>query len=286
MDVKQLLVLAFQIAIVGTVFTFGLKTTLDDVLYLVRRPVLLLRSLLSVFVVMPILAVILVKVFDIKTTTEVVLVALAISPIPPLMPKNEGKAGGHAPYALALMALLAVAAIALVPLAVQVMAWAFNRPFEIGPGPIAKIVLVMIVAPLVVGMIVRAALPRVAERLQAPIGKAATILLLLAALVLLAATWRAIWSATGGGAVVALVVFVAAGLAVGHFLGGPEPEHATVLAMSTACRHPAIALTVAAAAFPDERFAGTIILYVIVNTVLWMAYAAWQKRRTAPAIVS
>ncbi len=167
--------------------------------YLLRRPGLLLRSLLSVFVVMPVLAVILVKIFDIKTTAEVVLLALAISPIPPLMPKNEGKAGGDAPYALALMALLAVAAIALVPLAAQVMAWVFNRPFEVGPAPIAKIVLIMIVAPLVVGMIIRAAFPRMAERLQAPIGKAATILLLLAALVLLAVTWRAIWSATGGG---------------------------------------------------------------------------------------
>lgn len=283
MDAKQLLVLAFQIAIVGTVFTYGLKTRVDDVFYLIRRPGLLLRSLLSVFVVMPVLAVILVKAFDIKTTAEVVLVALAISPIPPLMPKNEGKAGGHAPYALALMAWLAVAAIALVPLAVQAMAWVFDRPFEMGPGPIARIVLVMIVAPLVIGMIIRAALPRVAERLQSPLGKLATVLLLLAALFLLASTWRAIWSATGGGAILALVAFVAVGLVVGHLLAGPEPEHATVLAMSTACRHPAIALTVAAATFPDERFAGTIILYVLLNTVLWMVYATWQRRRAAPA---
>jgi BASS family bile acid:Na+ symporter len=286
MDTKQLLVLAFQVAIVGTVFTYGLRTTLDDVLYLMRRPGLLVRSLLSVFVVMPVLAVILVKVFDIRTTTEVVLVALAISPIPPLMPKNERKAGGHAPYALALMALLAVAAIPLVPLAVEVLGWAFDRPFATAPGRIAKIVLVMIVAPLVVGMIVRAALPRVAARLQAPNSKVATILLLLAALVLLAVTWRAIWSATGGGTILALVVFIAVGLTVGHLLGGPEPEHSTVLAMSTACRHPAIALTIAAAAFPQERFAGTIILYVLLNTVLWMAYAAWQRRRTESAAVA
>jgi BASS family bile acid:Na+ symporter len=285
-DAKQLLVLAFQIAIIGTVFTYGLRTTLDDVLYLVRRPGLLLRSLLSVFVVMPVLAIILVKMFDIKSTTEVVLVALAISPIPPLMPKNEGKAGGHAPYALALMALLAVAAIVLVPLAVHFVGLVFDRPVEMGPGPIAKIVLMMIVAPLVIGMVVRAAFPHVAARVQAPIGKAATILLLLAALVLLALTWRAIWSATGGGAILGLVAFVVLGLVVGHLLGGPEPEHSTVLAMSTACRHPAIALTIAAAAYPDERFAGTIILYVLLNTVLWMAYAAWQRGRTSSASVT
>jgi hypothetical protein len=38
MDAKQLLTLAFQVAIIGTVFGFGLKSTRDDLLYLVQPP--------------------------------------------------------------------------------------------------------------------------------------------------------------------------------------------------------------------------------------------------------
>ena len=64
MDIKQLIVLALQVAIIGTVFAFGLRATLDDVLYVLRRPGLLIRSFLAVLVVMPMLVVVFVKVFD------------------------------------------------------------------------------------------------------------------------------------------------------------------------------------------------------------------------------
>jgi BASS family bile acid:Na+ symporter len=57
-----------------------------------------------------------------------------------------------------------------------------------------------------------------------------------------------------------MVAFVGVGLIVGHLMGGPDPEHSIVLALSTACRHPAIALSIAAANFPDQRFGGTILL--------------------------
>ena len=47
MDLKQLVVLALQISIIATVFGFGLKATIADLLYLVHRPGLLARSLLA-----------------------------------------------------------------------------------------------------------------------------------------------------------------------------------------------------------------------------------------------
>src|SRR5204862_4876650 len=105
---KQLVLLALQIAIIGTVFNFGLRSTLDDVLYVWRRPSLLVRSLLSVLVIMPLLVVAFVKVFDLRADVEVVLVALALSPVPPLLPTKVNKAGGSASFGLGLMLALAV----------------------------------------------------------------------------------------------------------------------------------------------------------------------------------
>lgn len=101
----------------------------------------------------------------------------------------------------------------------------------------------------------------------------------LAILALLAGTWRAVWAAVGDGSVVAMVAFVAAGLLVGHLSGAPDPEDSVVLALSSACRHPAIALSIAAANFPDEHFAGTILLYLIVNTIAGAAYLAWRRKQ-------
>jgi BASS family bile acid:Na+ symporter len=279
MDIKQLIVLALQVAIIGTVFGFGLRATLDDVLYVLRRPGLLIRSFLAVLVVMPILVVVFVKVFDLRTTVEVVLVALALSPVPPLLPKKEKKAGGLPSFGLGLMLVLAVGAIAAIPLSVAVLDHVFERPIAVQPGAIARIVVTMVLVPMLAGMMLRRLAPRIAEGLETPVRWLANGLLLIGVLVLLIGTWQAVWAATGGGAVLAIVAFVAVGLLVGHLMGGPESEHSTVLALSTACRHPAIALAIASSNYPDERFGGTIILYLLVSAIAGIPYVAWQRRR-------
>jgi BASS family bile acid:Na+ symporter len=125
--------------------------------------------------------------------------------------------------------------------------------------------------------------PEFAERVYAPIALTAKVLLPPAVAVLLVGTWRAVWDAVGGGAVIAMVVFVAIGLAVGDLCARPAPEHSIVLALSTACRHPAIALSIASANFPNEHFVGAILLYLFISTLVGMAYVKWHRRSVAPA---
>ena len=288
MDAKQLLTLAFQVAILGTVFGFGLRSTPDDLLYLLRRRGLLLRSLLAMLFVMPVLAVLFVKAFDFRQTVEVVLVALAISPVPPLLPLKESKAGGRRSYALGLMLFLGLLSVVVIPLVIELAQHVFSRSLTVDSVAIARIVLVAVLLPLVAGVAVRRWLPTVARRLVKPVHLIANGLLIIGVLVLLAVSWRAVWAAVGDGTLPALTAFVVAGLAVGHWMGAPEPEHSAVLALSTACRHPAIALAIASANFPDLRFGGTIILYLLVSAVVGFPYVAWQRRRrvAAPAGVN
>jgi bile acid:Na+ symporter, BASS family len=280
-DQKQLVILALQVSIVSIVFSFGLRSTTDDVLYLVRRPGLLLRSVLAVLVIMPVLAVVFTRLFDLRHTVEVALIALAISPMPPLLPKKEAQAGGGQSYALAFMATMGLIAVVAVPLAVEILALYSGRPFEMPPGRIARIVLVTILLPLLAGLAVRAMLPGLAERLAKLLGLAAMVLAVVALLVLLTAAWREVWAATGDGTIVALVAFVVAGLVVGHLMGGPDPDQSVVLALSTATRHPAIALSIATANFPDESFGGTILLYLLVATIAAVPYLVWRRRAAA-----
>ncbi len=81
----------------------------------------------------------------------------------------------------------------------------------------------------------------------------------------------------------AIAAFVIVGLAAGHLLGGPEAEHATVLALSTASRHPAIALAVAKINFPNEPYLGaTILLYLLVLTLITVPYVSRQRRVLLP----
>jgi BASS family bile acid:Na+ symporter len=280
---RELVLLAIVVSILCTVFGFGLKATWDDVLYLARRPGLLLRSLLAVNVLMPIAAVLLVRAFDVRREVEVALVALAISPLPPLLPNRLGKAGGLAAYGISLMATLGLFAIVTVPLTLNVIGAMLDQPIGIAPSAIASKVLTMIIAPLAAGLLVRAWLPAVASRIERPVELVAKSLLPVAVLALLPAVLPAVWTLVGNGTVAAMVVFIAIGLAVGHVLGGPDPDKATVLAIASACRHPAIALSIASTNFPDEHFGATIVLFLIVSLVACAPYIAWQKGRAAAA---
>jgi BASS family bile acid:Na+ symporter len=278
MDPKQLVILAFQISIICTVFGYGLKTTLDDLLYVVRSPGLLVRSLIAIFVIMPVVAVALARWFDFPRTVGIALIALSISPTPPLLPKREAKTGGYEPYGLGLMALLALLSIAVVPLSAELLSAFFGRRFGAPALAIAGIVFKAVLLPLAVGMAVRALAPAIAARLDKPVAMIPRILIPVAVAVLLIATAPAMWRLIGDGTIVAMVLFLAIGFVVGHVMGGPDPDHAIVLAISTACRHPAIALAIASTNFPDEQFGAAIILYTLLGVVVGVPYTLWNKR--------
>jgi len=286
MDARQLIVLALQVSIIGTVFSFGLNTTHADFRYLFGRPSLLFRSLLAVLIITPLMAIVLVQVFEFQRAAEIALVALAISPLPPLLPSKESRVVGNTSYGVALMALLALLAIVTVPLSVKVLEQVVGRPLNVPTAAIARMVSVAVLLPLLVGMAVRTLRPAVAERIEPVITLVAKILLILGAVALFAGMWRAILGAIGGGAVAAMLVFVVLALAIGDLLGQPEREHSIVLALSAASHHPAIALSIASANAPNEHFAGTILLYLLVNLVVGGLYIAWQHRSARSSIVS
>ena len=280
MNLAQLVGLALQASILMTLFGFGLQATLADVTYVARRPALLARSLGAMYVVMPIVAVVLVQLFDFRPSVEIAMIALSISPIPPLLPAKQGKAGGHSSYALGLMAIAGLVSIAVVPIGLQVLGRFSGQPFQMPAGAIARVVLVTTLLPLAVGMGLKALLPAVADRVAKPIALVAKVLLTGGMLALLVAALPAVLSLIGNGTVFAIVVFVVAGLAIGHLAGGSRSEEQIVLALSTASRHPGIALAVARTNFPDEPNVGaTVLLFLLVAGLVGGPYLKWQRRR-------
>jgi len=134
-----------------------------------------------------------------------------------------------------------------------------------------------ILAPVLVGLLVRRFLPVLANRLEKPVGIVSTVLLALAALTVLAGSASAMWALVGDGTLLAMAVFVAIGLAAGHLMGSPQPEHQEVLAIASASRHPGIAITLASANFPMEQFGAVILVYLLVCAVVCTPYIKRQR---------
>ncbi|MET0657613.1 MAG: bile acid:sodium symporter [Steroidobacteraceae bacterium] len=281
MDLKHILILSIQASVMCSVFSFGLRATAGDLLYVVQHPGLLARSLLAVFVIMPAVAVLLVRTFDFRYAVEVTLVALAISPLPPLLPKKETKAGGSAAFALGLMAWLALLSIVLIPAALKLLELYYGRELAIAPRSLVQILMMSVLLPLVAGVLVRAALPRMAQKVAGPLNMTANVLLVVGALVLLIGALPAIGKLIGQGTLVAMIIFTLAGLLTGHILALPQREHSVVLALSTACRHPAIAFAVATANFPHEPVGATVLLYLLVAGIVCVPYVLWNRQRKA-----
>jgi len=108
------------------------------------------------------------------------------------------------------------------------------------------------------------------------------VLLALGLVVILVAMMPTILALVGNGTLLAMVAFVVIGLSVGHLLGGPYPQERPILALSAATRHPAIALAIAKANFPDEpNLAGTVLLFLLVAAVIGVLYVKSQAKAGA-----
>jgi bile acid:Na+ symporter, BASS family len=280
MTTQQWLGLGLQASIVLTVLGFGLSATWPQATYLFRNPPLLLRAVVSMSVVMPVIVTFLTTLFDFRFDVKVALVALAVSPVPPMIQKKELTAGGRMDYVVGLMVAMSVLAIVTVPLSLWILDRVFDRHGVLGPAAVAKIMATTVLVPLAVGVAIRHWLPA-AGRASRPVLAVASILLGVIALILIVGLWPTIRTFIGNGMIVAMIVVVVIGLGVGHALGGPQAADRTVLAISTASRHPAIALAFATSGpMTDQRSElGIILTYLVIATIVCIPYQKWRAKR-------
>jgi BASS family bile acid:Na+ symporter len=98
--------------------------------------------------------------------------------------------------------------------------------------------------------------------------------------------WPDMMLLLGNGTLIAILAFIGAGLALGHLLGGPDPEDRAVLALATATRHPGVAMVIASGNFPGEKLvAPALLLYLIMATIASIPYLKWLKRRHQGTLV-
>ena len=135
-----------------------------------------------------------------------------------------------------------------------------------------------ILLPLTVGMVTRAVATPFAEAVATYVERAGKVFMPVAAAPIAVAA-PDIWRLIGNGTMLGVTLFVVTGFAVGHVLGGPEPEHSAVLAFSAACRHPGTALAVVAANYPDQNLRAAVLIYLAVNVVVGLVYAYWHRHR-------
>ena len=210
----------------------------------------------------------------------ITLGVLAVTPVPPLLPRSQLKAGARSEYVLGLLVSQSLLAIVLVPVTIELMDLALGTQAHFSVGQVAQLVGKTILVPLAAGMLASRLQPRL-KRLAPHLLMAGTVLLIAGALPLLLVAWKTFGTLSGNGAMLALALFIVAGTAVGHFLGGPVADDRMVLAIATSSRHPGLALAIAKANYPEQGMlvAGAVVIYLIFRLILAIPYLRWRQAR-------
>ena len=133
--------------------------------------------------------------------------------------------------------------------------------------------------PVLAGMAVHKFAPKGSLRLDKPLSILATVVLTAACVPILLKEWPDITRMIGNFSLVAMAAFAAVGLAVGHWLGGPDPHERSVLAMATSARHPAVALAITHNAVDKPGVMAAVLLALIVGSIVTAPYVKWRQRR-------
>jgi len=279
MNVATLLHLAFPLSIALIVFALGLRCRPSEVIYLLRERSLLLRSIAAMNVLQPIVAALLVSLTHVHAAVKIALVALAVSPVPPILPGKELKLVTRDSYVYGLLVATSVLAIILVPVTIALLGALSGRELRVAPVTVARIVGGSILVPLGFGVLIGHLLPTFAAKANPIVSRIGTLVLMLAAVVALCALWRPISWLIGDGTLLLCIVFATIGLVVGHTLAGPASDDRTVLALSTAARHPGVAVAIGAAAFPGQKMVpAAVVLYLLASAIVSVPYTAWRRR--------
>jgi BASS family bile acid:Na+ symporter len=270
-------VLALKVSIPLQVFATGLDATWHDATYLFSRPRLLINSVLARNVVVPFLAVLLIKVFPFHVAVAITLGVLAVTPVPPLLPRSQIKAGACSSYVLGLLVSQSFLSIALVPVTIEFMDWALGARAHFSAVRVAALIGKTILLPLAAGMLASKFLPKL-KGVAPQILLGGTALLIAGAIPLLFLGWKSWGVLAGNGAIAAIAIFIVVGNAAGHFLGGHRAADRIALAVATPARHPGLAVAIAEANYPEHTrlVAGAVVIYLIIRALFVIPYVRWQ----------
>ena len=260
-----------QVSLFVLVLSLGLESRWGDLIHVVRRPAMFVRALIAVNLIVPAVAITVCLLLPISPSTKAGLVIMALSPLAPFAPVKMLKGDAERSYVIGTYAALMVAAVVILPLSTFVLEPLTPRGVTIPVLVVATFVAKTVLLPLFLGIFVNSLWPRVGVRIGPVAQKAAMVILLPAALLILLRFARGFPSLVGDGTLAAILIIVAAGLVSGYALGGPQAANRKALGEAAATRHPGLAAAIAELNFDDSRVLTAIVLFLFASLIFSIA---------------
>ena len=262
-EIVSSLTSAFTLAFVVTsMFGLGLGLTVQQIVEPLKNVRLVIMALLANFVIVPAVAFVVTRVLPLEQDLQIGLLLFSAVAGAPLSIKATQIANGDALFAAGLITLQVVATVIYLPLVL---------PFLI-PGvavdtiAVAMPLILQILLPLAFGLLMNARYDQEAEMTRPIMTEISNISLALM-LVLNLGNVGSVLGLIGSGAILAVLLLIATGLAAGYLLGGPEAKTRRALAIGTGQRNFAAAFVIGGGNFAERP---TVLLMLLAASLISM----------------
>jgi bile acid:Na+ symporter, BASS family len=256
--------IATLVFVVSSMVAMGLGLKVAQITAPLRNLRLVAMSLLANFALMPAGAVLLARVLRLDEPLGVGLLLLGAAAGAPFLPKLTQIAKGNLAFAVALMVLLMVITVGYLPLVLPILL----PGVSVNPAQIARSLVLLMLLPLAGALAVNAKWPAAAARAKPLFDRLSSLGLVLVVVLLVVVNFKNVLSVFGTRAILAGLLFIALGYAVGWVLGGPGPDTRPVLALGTAQRNIAAALVVGSQSFSDPAVVIMVVVVAIVSLLI------------------
>lgn len=240
-----------QITIFLLMLNISLTEGFQSLSVLWRRPPLLLKSLVASFVLVPLIGMVILSIVSIPTSARIALMAMAICPGAPLTYKKLTKMKASASLAGSYQVIISLFAVVLVPAWVLILSSIYPNQATVTALDVLKQVTTVQLIPIIIGLAFRKWLPGVADDFMDLVGKVSAFMFIGLVVILLAIALPLILK-LGILTLVGVILFIGFAIAIGHFLGGPEPETRLTIGLANSTRNAGLALTLATLNFKDR----------------------------------
>lgn len=250
--------------VLGTIISMGLSLTMAQITGPLRNVRFVVIALLANFVVPPILAFILIRVFSLDEPLAVGLLLVSLAAGAPALPKTAIFAKVDTAAATGLMVLLVVATIIILPIALPFLLTGISVTF----WDIASGLVYLILIPLAVSLFVRARYPEAAASAQPHFAQASSLSLLILMVLMVVLNFSNVIGLFGSGGLLASLILVILTTAGGYLLGSLSKADGWVQALGAGQRNIAAAMVVATMNFGNEEVVMVVVYSLIVLVVL------------------
>lgn len=261
----------------------GFKVRREDIMNNLRDKSLMLRSLIANFIIVPVIAYILLKIFPLSQIDTKALMLLAIAPggLSALQFTTKAKNRDSLGFAAALSFILTLLAIILTPILILIFR---HKDFELHIPYVEFIfiALFLVLLPLVIGIYVGENKPSLAEKLARPSALFGT-LVFFGMLIVTLSDASAAKSATEPKTILVILIFIVLSIITGLLLGGPLSEKRRLLAAITSMRNYALAILIIGHTLPGTGLETTVTAFasymIPPNMLIMLSYNLYMKRK-------